>query len=388
MNFLDSARIGAALQSAGHVQAETENDADIIFINSCTVTARADRQSRQEASHAARTNAQVAVFGCSVRVNYDRWKEKYPEYLLFQKEKEILDYFGVTEDDIDFPLHEKTRIPIAIQTGCDNFCTFCITRIARGKTRDFPLESIVRQAKRAEEAGINEIVLTGIQLASWGCDDSLNNPQSSRLAEVLKALLENTNIPRIRMSSLGPQFLNEAFWNVFQNPRICDHLHLSIQSGSESVLEKMNRGHGTAEVWNIFKQARKVRPNTAFTADFIMGFPGETDDDAQETFTMAKTIEFAHLHVFPYSEREGTGAANFKEVIPVPERKARAKILRDIASETKDSFAKRFVGSTQKVLCESDETGLTSNYIRVTIPQGRNNEIYEVVLTEENIVLE
>jgi len=387
MNFLDSARIGAVLQNAGHIPAKNEDEADIIFVNSCTVTARADRQSRQEASHAFREKVQVAVFGCSVKVNYDRWKKQNPEYLLFRDEKEIFDYFGIQEDDITFPLHEKTRVPIAIQTGCDNFCTFCITRIARGKTEDFPLESIVQQAKRAEEAGIQEIVLTGIQLASWGCTDSLQFPKSSRLAEVIEALLEHTNIPRIRMSSLGPQFLNNSFWKVFENPRVCDHLHLSIQSGSDRVLEKMNRGHGTKEVWDIVEKARLVRPYTAFTADFIMGFPGETEEDVQETLRMVETICFAHLHVFPYSEREGTGAANFPEKIPVPERKARAKRLRDLADQTKQCFVQQSLGRKITILCEQDETGLTSNYIRVAIPEGKNNTLYTTTLSKENIVV-
>lgn len=385
MNFLDSARIGAALQSAGHVQAEDENQADIIFVNSCTVTARADRQSRQEANHAKNLGEKkVAVFGCSVRVNYEKWKENNPDFLIFKEEDEILEYFGVSKDDIDFPLHDKTRVPIAIQTGCDNFCTFCITRIARGKTIDFSEESIIRQVNRAIEAGIQEIVITGIQLASWGCDNSLKNPQSSKLGNLLESILEKTKIPRIRMSSLGPQFINEKFWEVYKNPRICDHLHLSIQSGSENILEKMNRGHGAKEIYNIFKNARKIRPHTAFTADFITGFPGETQENFQETLEMVQFGKFAHLHVFPYSEREGTGAANFPEKVPVPERKKRAKILRDLGEKTKQTFIKDNLGRTKNVLCENKQSGLTTNYIRVQIPEGKYNDIYEIELSKEN----
>lgn len=387
MNFLDSAKTAAALQLAGHSIVESEELADIIVVNSCTVTAKAEKESQKEAISGAKKEKIVAVFGCSIRMHFDIWKEKYPDFLLFKTEDEFLQYFQANKNELDFPLHDRTRTPIAIQTGCDNACTFCITRLARGKTQDFPVEGIIRQIQRAEEAGVQEVVITGIQLASWGCIDSAKYPEKSKLGWLLAEILEKTSIPRIRLSSLGPQFLHDEFWEVYKNPRICDHLHLSIQSGADNVLQKMNRGHGTKEVWNIFERAKNIRPNTGFTADFIVGFPGESEADFEETKKMIETIGFVHCHIFPYSERKGTAAVFQKGSIPIIIRKQRAKILREHAQRVRENFIESMIGKPFQVLCEHNQTGLTSNYIAIKTPKGsEHNQIITSVLNRDDII--
>ncbi|MEI7511619.1 MAG: MiaB/RimO family radical SAM methylthiotransferase [Candidatus Peregrinibacteria bacterium] len=386
MNWLDSARITAGLQSAGHIFVDDEESADIVFINSCTVTARADRQSRQEAFKAERIAGQVAVFGCGVRVDGEKWKTNFSNALLFLGEKEIFEHFGVEADEIPSPISDRTRIPIAIQTGCDNACTFCITRIARGRTESFPLSNILFQINRAAHSGAKEIILTGIQLASWGCDDSLKNPQDSRLPELLQEILEKTEIPRIRLSSLGPQFLTPAFFEVFKNPRICDHLHLSVQSGSPEILKKMNRGHGREEILEIAKNARFVRPDTAFTADIIVGFPGETEENFLETLDLVQKVGFSHLHVFPFSPRSGTGAANFPHQISADTKKERALHLRTLGSVLAKDFAQKMEGKTVEVLTELGGSGLSTNYLRLRVPDAKRNEIIKVVVRTEDIL--
>lgn len=385
MNWLDSARVQAALQTGGHIIVESEEEAEMVFVNSCTVTGRADKQSRQETSHALRNQKKTAVFGCGPRVEKEKWIEKFPDALVFENEKEILKYFDIPEEELEFPFHGRTRIPVAIQTGCDNKCTFCITRIARGKTEDFPLENILRQVERVRECGIQEIVLTGIQLASWGCKNSEKYPENSQLPELLAALLEQTDIPRIRMSSLGPQFLDNRFFEVFKNPRICDHLHLSIQSGSPEILKKMNRGHGLEEILYIAEEAKKVRPDVALTADIIVGFPGETEEDFQKTIAMAKTIGLSKIHVFPFSARRGTGAANFPDHIDPATKKRRAKELRDIGDELRQNFISQQIGKKHSVLIEEKGSGLSTNYIRIFVPKSRTNTIATVILTKDNI---
>lgn len=384
MNWLDSARVQAALQTAGHVIVENEDDADIVFVNSCTVTGRADRQSRQETHHALKKGKETAVFGCGPRVEKKKWQENFPNALVFQDEKEILKYFDIPEDELEFPLQGRTRIPVAIQTGCDNKCTFCITRIARGKTEDFPIKNILRQVQRARECNVQEVVLTGIQLASWGCGDSEKSPEKSQLPELLQTILDTTDIPRIRMSSLGPQFLDERFFEVFKNPRICDHLHLSIQSGSPEILEKMNRGHGLEEILYIAEEAKKVRPNVALTADIIVGFPGETEEHFQETIKMAKKIGLSKMHVFPFSSRKGTGAANFPNPVSSATKKRRAKELRHIGDDLRKEFIHNQMGKQMEILIEEKERGLSKNYIRVHVPKARNNTLCKISFQKES----
>lgn len=388
MNALDSARIGAALLTGGLQQAECEAEADIVFINSCIVTGRADRQSRQEAYRVEKQGKQLAVFGCGPRVEQNVWQQRFPQALVFQEEKDILAHFGIAEEELEYPLAEKTRLPVAIQTGCDNKCTFCITRIARGSTVDFKIESIIRQIKRAEDMGVQEVVLTGIQLASWGCTDSAKQPLTSKLPDLLNTILEQTKIPRIRMSSLGPQFLDDRFFAALKNPRICDHLHLSVQSGSPTVLRRMNRGHGIEEVYQIAKQARVVRPHIALTCDLIVGFPGETEAEFQETGNMAEKIGFAKLHVFPFSPRQGTGAANFPDQVLAGVKKERARKLREQGDLLNKLFIQSQLGSVAEVLAEDRHSGLSSNYIRLKTPLKKQGQIVKVKVLEQHLAME
>ncbi|MEL0083125.1 MAG: radical SAM protein, partial [Gammaproteobacteria bacterium] len=269
MNQLDSARLHTALLEAGHEAVASEEEADYAFVNTCTVTAQADRKSRKGAGAAERSARQVAVLGCSVRIDAPKWQSALPDALVFDNDAEMYRYFGADPERITLPVTSRTRLPIAIQTGCDDTCRFCITTLARGAHRSLPIEEITEQVQQAHQQQIAEVVLTGINLAAWGSPDSKHEPQSARLHQLLETLLIKTSIPRIRLSSLGPQYLHEGFWEVYADRRICDYLHLSVQSGCDSVLSRMDRGHGTAEVINIAEQSRRVRPGTALAADFI-----------------------------------------------------------------------------------------------------------------------
>ncbi len=386
MNWYDSARLSATLVTAGHQSMPTEEQAEYVFVNSCTVTNRADRQSRQQAHKVTRNNQKLVVFGCGPAVQKTAWQQRFDKAHIFPHIDDLLAHFGIEKNALEFPEIGRTRIPIAIQTGCDNHCTFCITRLARGKTEDFSKEGILRQIQRARECGVQEVVLTGIQLASYGCGDSEKHPERSKLPHLLQFILDQSDIPRIRLSSLGPQFLHDDFFEILKNPRICNHLHLSVQSGSKNVLTKMNRGHDAKTVFHVAERAQQVADKIALTADFITGFPGEAEQDFQDTLEMVERIGFAQLHVFPFSAREGTGAANMPGQIPVTIRKQRAQILRQKAAELEERFIKACSGKTLQFLAEDKQEALSSNYLRIATSQTKPGELFSAELNSARVV--
>lgn len=385
MNWLDSARLAAALQSAGHTPVEEESEADHVFVNTCTVTAEADRKSKQTVNKAGRSQVQVAVMGCGPRVDRGGWQQQTDNALVFADEASMFSHFGVEVDELQLPLNSRTRLPVAIQTGCDNLCTFCITRIARGPHRNLPTDTIVAQINQALEHDIREVVLTGINLAAWGCEDS-NRPEQARLHELLEAILIRTEMPRIRLSSLGPQFIQPGFFDVYRDERICDYLHISLQSGSDGVLERMVRGHGTAELYRIAEGARAARPGTALAADMIAGFPGETAQEHRETMALLQQTGFAKLHVFPYSTREGTPAAALPGQLPQELKKERAAEIRELGRSMRKAFLEAQLGKRLQVLVESSgNNGLSTNYIRMQVDSADMGDILELTLTPTNL---
>jgi threonylcarbamoyladenosine tRNA methylthiotransferase MtaB len=281
-------------------------------------------------------------------------------------------------------LTSRTRLPVAVQTGCDDVCAFCITRVARGPHRSLPAAEVVRRVAEAEANGVREVVLTGVNLAAWGCEDT-RRPEGSRLADLLGRLLQETGVPRIRLSSLGPQYLHGRFFEVLSDPRVCDHLHLSVQSGSPAVLARMGRGHGVEEVLGAADAARRVRPDVALTADFITGFPGESDREHRETLGLIETVRFARLHVFPYSAREGTPAAALPGQVPPQVRKDRARALRRLGERLRAEFERSQLGRRVTVLAETDGTGLTTNYVRLRVPGVAAGEPAHVEVTPESL---
>ncbi|WP_303905015.1 MiaB/RimO family radical SAM methylthiotransferase [Thiohalomonas denitrificans] len=384
MNALDSARVAAALQAAGH-ELVGEAEAEYVFVNTCTVTAEADRKSRKEVNAAGRVVEQVAVMGCGPRVDTGRWRQYSPGTMVFTDETALYERFGVQLDELPFPLGSRTRLPVAIQTGCDNLCSFCITRVARGPHANLPAEQVIRQVREAEEAGIREIVLTGINLAAWGAEDS-NRAEQARLHLLIERILRETEMPRIRLSSLGPQYLHKGFFDLFSDPRLCAYLHLSLQSGSGPVLERMVRGHGTEEARRIAEQARRVRPDVALAADVIAGFPEESDTEHRETLAFIKQLGFAKLHVFPYSVREGTPAAEMAQVNGNI-RRERAAEIRELGRQLRRDFIGGQMGERFDVLVERGKSGLTGNYIRLRVPDeaGFAGTIRQMTLTEETL---
>jgi threonylcarbamoyladenosine tRNA methylthiotransferase MtaB len=380
MNWLDSARLSAALQLAGHEKCLLEDEADQIYINSCTVTAEADRKSRQMANAALNKSERVNVMGCSVRVDPVQWQGRGVNS--FASLDEIIQQIGIEPSYLPEVDLDRTRLPIAIQTGCDDHCTFCITRIARGQHQSIPAAQIIREINHYHESGINEVVLIGINLAAWGTKNTCD-ASGTRFGELLQQILQQTTIPRIRLSSLGPQYLHSGFWDAYSDERICDYLHISLQSGSASVLSRMKRGHGTAEVEHIAEESRRRRPNTALAADIISCFVQESDTEHQQTLDLLQHLAFAKLHIFPYSVRQGTEAANMSGEIATATRMQRLKQLRELAQRLRQRYIAKILGQPCQILVEGNQRGLTSHYIRVHTGNCAENTIITQRLTPE-----
>ena len=237
---------------------------------------------------------------------------------------------------------KRTRAFIKVQDGCDNHCTFCITTIARGKgiSRDIP--HIIQNIQSAAQGGTREVVLTGVHLGSWGHD---RPGKSENLADLIKAILSTTDIPRLRISSLEPWDIPPSFFDLWQDKRMCRHLHLPLQSGSAATLKRMARKVTPESFSQIIKQARQAIPDVAITTDLIAGFPGETEQEFSESRHFVQKMQFSGGHVFTYSARPGTSAASMPEQVPFQIRKSRNAILRDILKDSQQDYARRFIDS-------------------------------------------
>jgi threonylcarbamoyladenosine tRNA methylthiotransferase MtaB len=300
-------------------------------------------------------------------------------------------------DRIPLPgLRQRTRAFIKVQDGCDNACTFCITTIARGDSRSRPAAEVIDDVRAALHGGTQEIVLTGVHLGSWGQDLSTGLKaglaDSKHLRHLIKQILDETDVPRLRLSSLEPWDLDEEFFSLWSSTRLMTHLHLPLQSGSTATLKRMLRKTSPESFRQLVDSARKAIPEVAITTDVIAGFPGETDEEFAETLAFVKEIGFAGGHVFTYSARPGTPAARIKEQVPHNVRKQRNHSLHEAFNEMNAVYRERFIGQTMPVLWEAtavrDEhgwqiEGLTGNYIRVTATasEPRWNQVDHVKLT-------
>jgi len=382
---------------------------DVVIFNSCAVTSEAERKLRQAIRKARKETpkAKIGVAGCAVQVNKEAY-EKMPEvdFILGnkdkmelesyvkcgcggckdKKEKSILvsDIFELTElsSHLISGFEEKTRAFIQIQTGCDNECTFCITRLARGKSVSIPSEKIIEQMKLVDKNGYNEVVLTGVNIIDYG---KRLNDEKINLGQLIKRILAETNLKRIRLSSLDVAEIDDDLMELIKNePRLMPHLHISLQSGDNMVLARMKRRHTREQVLAFCKEIRKFRPNVAFGADLIAGFPTETTEMHENTMELVREANIVFGHIFPYSERPETLAA---KMLPVEKniRKRRAKELRELTSKQLEEFKKELIGTKQMVLIESNCIGRLENYLTVDLVDGQENRIGEIIEVDYNL---
>jgi len=383
LNQSEIERMARQFRAAGHELVGAPDQADLAVVNTCTVTreAAADSRSRLRAADRAGVE-QIVATGCWATIEPAK-AAALPgvRHVVTNARKELL----VPE----MPgLRMRTRAFIKVQDGCDNACTFCITTVARGGGRSRTIHEVLSDVGAALDGGTQEIVLTGVHLGSWGQEFD----QPLHLRHLVETILKETDTPRLRLSSLEPWDLDADFFALWQDSRLCRHLHLPLQSGSRSVLKRMLR-HTTPESFrDLVAAARQVMPQVAITTDVIAGFPGETEAEFAETLEFIREMDFAGGHVFTYSPRPGTPAARMKGQLPKEARKARNAALRGAFAEMETVFRRRFLGQALSVLWEAsaqmDERGwqmqgLTDNYLRVsaTAPAPRWNRIDAVRLS-------
>jgi threonylcarbamoyladenosine tRNA methylthiotransferase MtaB len=385
---------------AGHQLVASAEMADMAVVNTCAVTSGAAADSRGRIRQIARAGVpEIVATGCwatlqpkqanelpsvSRVVTNDRKDHLVPDILDLPQES--FDLEPVSRQPLP-GLHHRTRAFIKVQDGCDNHCTFCITTVARGQGRSRTVAEVILDIQSALSGGAKEIVLTGVHLGSWGYDFG------AHLRDLIKAILRETDIPRLRLSSLEPWDLEAEFFSLWDDSRLMPHLHLPLQSGCESTLRRMARKTTPDSFRELVSAARQVLPEVAITTDIIAGFPGETEQEFAESLEFVKEMIFAGGHVFTYSPRPGTGAAKMKGQIRPELGKMRNHILQDALEECARSYRRKFLGQTMSVLWESTSEmgewgwkmeGLTGNYLRVTAfsSSPRWNQIDSVKINE------
>jgi threonylcarbamoyladenosine tRNA methylthiotransferase MtaB len=385
-------------RAVGHEIAASAQGADLAVVNTCAVTSDAAADSRQMIRHIARSGVgRIIPTGCWTTLQPKEAASLPNVFKVIPNDKkeylveEILNVersaFNVEPiERVPLPgLHRRTRAFIKVQDGCDNACTFCVTTVARGAGRSRPLADVIRDIQFALAGGTKEIVLTGVHLGSWGQE------WGRHLRELVRAILEQTETPRLRLSSLEPWDLDAGFFSLWTNPRLMPHLHLPLQSGSESTLRRMARKTTPESFRKLVAAARAVMPEVAITTDVIAGFPGETEEEFAETLAFVREDGFAGGHVFTYSPRPGTAAAKMKGQTSPKVGKKRSLVLREVFDESAQAFRRKFIGKSMSVLWESvtelDEwgwqmEGWTENYLRVRAAASspRWNELDEVEL--------
>ena len=369
-------------RASGHEIVATADEADLAVINTCTVTGDAASDSRGKIRQAARLGAdKIVVTGC--------WATLEPQSAAalpgvnrvvpnLRKDFLVADVLDLQPSAFNLEpisreplpgLRARTRAFIKVQDGCDNHCTYCITAIARGPGRSRPIDEVIAEIQSALVGGTKEVVLTGVHLGSWGQDLNLH------LRDLVATIMKETDTPRLRLSSLEPWDLDADFFALWQDARMCRHLHLPLQSGSANVLRRMARKTTLEAYTALVQSARAAIPDVAVTTDVIAGFPGETEAEFTETLDFVRRVGFARGHVFTYSSRPGTAAARMDGQIRHEVRKERNAVLRAAFAESERSYQQKFLGKIMSVLWESTGQlndagwqleGLTDNYLRVT----------------------
>lgn len=372
-------------KALGHQIVAHPSEADLAIVNTCTVTVKAAADSRKQIRRANREGAQAVIAtGCWVTLEPET-AQGLPGVtkvvINSQKDALVADILQVPLDEIAAlpyirePLpgdRGRTRAFIKVQEGCDNHCTYCLTRLARGFSNSRGLPVIEKDIQAALDGGAQEIVLTGVQLGAWGRDF----PKPQKLADLLDSILKNQQISRVRLSSIEPWDFDVKILDLWQDPRLCRHLHIPLQSGSDRVLTMMGRPITTADYQSLLDDIRAKIPEAALTTDVIAGFPGESEADFEATKALIKSVGFAGGHAFTYSPRPGTAAFSMEgRVLPVVAKSRNAE-LRVLFESAGQKFQERFIGRTMPVLWESRQqdqvgyrlfSGLTDNFIRVFV---------------------
>ncbi|MGY6276681.1 tRNA (N(6)-L-threonylcarbamoyladenosine(37)-C(2))-methylthiotransferase MtaB [Methylomonas sp. MgM2] len=361
-------------QVAGHGITRDISGAQLVILNSCAVTQDAVKKSKQLIRRIHRDNpqAKLVVSGCYATLNPseaeqlmgvdlvvgNQDKNRLVEKALTELNLDCMPAMSTEPGEVSLFGRGRQRAFVKVQDGCRYRCTFCIVTVARGEERSRPIQDAVDEINRLHAQGINEAIITGVHLGGYGSDIDSN------LVELIQAILERTDIPRLRMGSLEPWELPDGFFDLFENPRLMPHLHLPLQSGSDSVLRRMARRCKTDDFASIVEQARATIPHFNITTDIIVGFPGETEREWRESLTYIEQIGFGHIHIFSYSPREGTKAAGLPNQLGLDIKKQRSRQLHEIAEQMKKAFIAKNIGIQIPVLWEGQTQALENGQVR------------------------
>ena len=404
VNQYETQALEQELKRRGHTLADFEETADIYVVNTCSVTAVSDKKSRQMLRQAKRRNpnAVIAACGCYAQTHPEDVKKLDLDVIAGTNDRahfvDLLERAArekmhiVHVDDVwerrEFEvlpaggMVNRTRAMLKVEDGCVNFCTYCLIPYARGRVRSLPLDEAARQVRALREEGYREIVVTGIEISSYGSDFR----DGTSLIDLLERIAREGGEMRIRLGSLEPRTITEEFCaRAAKLKHLCPHFHLSMQSGCDATLKRMNRKYDTARFMESCALLRKYFDDPAITTDLITGFPGETEEEFAQTLDFIARVGFAEMHVFPYSIRPGTKAAEMPQV-DMPVREERAARAAAVAKEMHEAYLARCVGKTFPVLFEraraSGSAGHAPNYMEVSVSrEGLHNEVKNVKIT-------
>lgn len=403
LNYAEASTIERDFVERGFTKVEFGSGADVVVINTCTVTSSADKKCRNIISKAARTSpgAYIAVVGCYSQLKAGEISEiPGVDLVLGSREKfRIFDYAGdfskkgqpevyacgIKAEREFFPSYSvsgRTRSFLKIQDGCDYFCSYCTIPLARGRSRSASADDILAQAGKIAGSGVKEVVLTGVNIGDFG------RPGRGSLLELLQKLENNTEIERYRLSSVEPDLLGDEIIDFLETSRkFAPHIHLPLQSGCDRILEKMNRKYRSSLFSDRVERIRTRIPLAGIGADVITGFPGESEDDFKKTYDFLESTDISFLHIFTYSDRAGTRANNFAGKVSPREKSRRSEILHRLSADKLSNFQVRCLGGVHRVLFESYNRkgrmyGFTGNYLKVEVPwdEGLINRFADVEL--------
>lgn len=375
VNRVEADTMAAVLITQGAEPAEQEL-ADLIVVNTCTVTGEAEKKARKAVRHAVSVNptAQVIVTGCAAAIDPDTFIKMDPRIRVMGKRaiEDLLSNGAVEVAPLRTGSGFNTRVGIKVQDGCDHACTYCIVHVARGKARSMSADSIAREARAYFEAGVKEIVLTGIDIGAYR-DGDVRLPEliTRLLAEADRACKPGEQPARLRISSIEPLNVDDNFIDVLAKSegRVCRHLHIPLQSGSTKVLREMDRPYSAEEFLALVTKLRQRIPEIALSTDVIVGFPGETDDDFEATCEVVRKAGFMRLHVFPYSQREGTPAAKRTDQVSPEVKRVRALRLRTLGNQLAEHDRESRAGTSELCLVEG-AICLSESYHEIPPPEG------------------
>ena len=392
VNTYESEVIKEEFLRNGYELADNLSDANVIVVNTCSVTNQSDAKSRKVIRNARKNNknAILVVCGCSSQNHQDELKDLGADILIGNKDKskifdyvnnydnkQIINYYNMINTDFEKMsldnYSERTRAFVKIQDGCNNYCSYCIIPYLRGTIRNKDLNDAINEINTLVNNGFKEIVLTGIHTGSY-----------PELVKLIQEISKNDKLERIRISSIEATEINDEFLKELKNNnKICNHMHIPVQAACDNTLKKMNRKYDMNKFKEIINKIREVRPDINITTDLIVGFPTETKEDFSESYNNAKEIKFGKIHVFPYSKRDGTVAAKMKSIVTDAEKKERTHKMITLSNKLENEYYNKFIDKTLSVLVEEvfDKycTGHTDNYIKVIINKKlEHNKFYNV----------